>query len=117
MASPKPTATLSVDKSEGFPAFPGEDALAHAGTQWKESARSYLAARKLLGVANGAMPPGVGGIVDEPLLPALPEHDRNYHRRLEHRNRISTQNESNRRKRHTLILEAWTVRGPRYTPC
>ena len=57
-----------------FPTFPGEDFLAHAGSQYKEQAEARLAARSLLAVAQGDYPPSVKSIVDVDLstLPELP---------------------------------------------
>ena len=40
-----------------LPQFPGEDFLAHAGTQWLEQAEARLASAGLLAVAEGDDPP------------------------------------------------------------
>ena len=93
-----------------FPQFPGEDFLAHAGTQYKEQAEARLASRSLLAVAQGDYPPSVKSIVDVDLdsLPELPVDHRDYTRRQETRIKIQTQNAANAEKRYDLLMTAWT---------
>ena len=93
-----------------LPAFPGEEFLAHAGTQWLELAEARLAAAKLLAVAQGHAPPATTCIIDVDLadLPMLPESHRDHVRRLETRIKIEAQNKANAQKRFTLTMEAWT---------
>ena len=93
-----------------FPQFPGEDFLAHAGTQYKEQAEARLASRSLLAVAQGDYPPSVKSIVDVDLdsLPELPVGHRDYTRRQETRIKIQTQNAANAEKRYDLLMTAWT---------
>ena len=97
--------------SNDFPQFPGEDVLAHAGSQWKEAAETRLSTMKLLHVAQGGLPPSVLEIIDVDLtsLPSLPEGHRDFHRREETRIKVMTQNKSNDQRRQTLILEARTA--------
>ena len=56
-----------------FPQFPGEDFLAHAGTQYWESVETSLISRGLLAVAQGYNAPGVEHIVDEGSVPYDPQ--------------------------------------------
>ena len=77
----------SSSKELSLPDFPGEDFLAHAGTQWLESAEAKLAGKQLLAVAQGHEPPAVKCIVDIDLseLPTLPTSHRDHDRREETR--------------------------------
>ena len=47
-----------------FPAFPGEDFLAHAATQYREQAEARLATMGLLTVCDGMQPPAAKAIID-----------------------------------------------------
>mgnify|MGYP005690006249 CR=1 FL=1 len=94
-----------------LPEVPGETCLAHAATQWVESAEALLAGLHLLAAAQGLDPPGAACIVDVDLagLVPLPPDHREYHRREERRILVQTQNEANERKRHSLRMEARTT--------
>lgn len=65
---------------------------------------------KLLTVAEGHYPPEVTCIVDVNLdeLPELPESHKEHNRRKEARIKLIAQNESNQRKRESIIYEKWT---------
>ena len=100
----------SSSKELSLPDFPGEDFLAHAGTQWLESAEAKLAGKQLLAVAQGHEPPAVKCIVDIDLseLPTLPTSHRDHDRREETRIKVKAQNKANAEKRLNLTLTAWT---------
>jgi hypothetical protein len=69
----------------GFPQFPGDaNLLAHAASQYKDAAMDRLAARGLLGVAQGLLPNEAAIIVDTPLTshPELPPDHKDYEREL-----------------------------------
>ena len=84
------TKDAAANSTNALPQFPGEDLLAHAGTQWKEAAETRLSALKLLHVAQGGMPPAVLEIIDVDLtdLPSLPAGHRDHHRREETRIKV-----------------------------
>ena len=103
-----------------FPDFPGEDFLAHLGSQYKEHAIARLAARSLLIVAQGGTAPEAEKIVDIDitLLPELPAGHRDYNRRQEARIKIMAQNQANDRARQLIQLRAWTeLYTPLYMSC
>ena len=81
----KPTAL-----HEDFPQLPGEQVLAHQGSAWWEAAEARLAAKKLLVVAQGGIPPEAESILDVDLasVPELPTEHRDHHRRMETRTKI-----------------------------
>ena len=112
MSSGPVTTTLKETAStdDFLPQFPGEDSLAHEGTQWKENARAALGARDLLAVAQGQMPSTARCIIDVDLatLPELPESHRDASRRLEKRIEVETRNKENAQKRMFITLAAWT---------
>ena len=93
-----------------LPDFPGEDFLAHTGTQWLETARAKLAGCKLLAVAERQPPPANNAIIDVDLaqLPLLPPGHRDYERRLEARTKVVAQNRANDQKRFMNTMDAWT---------
>ena len=70
---PKDTfdAEIPSNDTRSLPQFPGEDFLAHAGTQWLEKAEARLAAMSLLVVAQGHDPPAARCIVDVDLSALL----------------------------------------------
>ena len=74
-----------------LPLFPGEDPLAHQGTQWEENAVALLVGRGLMVVADGGMPAAANKYVDVDLstLPVVRPGDRDYFRSHELRIRIS----------------------------
>ena len=92
-------------------AYPGESFLAHNAKTWQEQARARLAAKHLLGVAEGLPPPANESIVDVDLtaLPALPPDHHGYERRLEIRTSILAKNKANAKKRLRVTLDAWTA--------
>ena len=69
-----------------------------------------MASLGLLAVVQGESPASVRSIIDIDLtlLPELPPDDRNYHRRVELRIKIHTQNRSNAELRFVLTMKAWT---------
>ena len=91
------SSTTDNNSANIMPQFPGEDCLAHAGTQFKEAAETRLSGRSLLGVANGLAPPAVEKIIDVDLamLPSLPPTDRDYNRREESRMKAMHTNRAN----------------------
>ena len=101
----KATATTAA-----LPQYPGEDFLAHSGTQWVEQSETILAARGLLAVAQGQPSPKAECIIDQDLatLPSLPLTHRDHYRREETRSKVMMQNEVNTRKRFQIEMEAWT---------
>ena len=62
---------ITLNDSAALPQFPGEEFLAHAGSQWKEKAENRLIAAGLLEVARGGIPASLAKIVDIDLS-ALP---------------------------------------------
>ena len=104
------TKTKTAALHDDFPQLPGEQVLAHQGTAWWEAAEARLAAKRLLVVAQGGTPPEVDSILDVDLssVPELPPEHRDYHRRMETRTKIQTQNEANRIRRWHLTMQAWT---------
>ena len=85
-----PPGTDDIDKDplttkDSLPEFPGEDFLAHNGSQWLEAAEARLIGRALLAVANGELPASVKQIIDIDLttLPPLPTTHPGHERRLE----------------------------------
>ena len=95
----------------GFPQFPGDATiLAHAASQYKDVANDRLAARGLLGVAQGLLPDAAACIVDVSLAghPALPPDHKDYERRSQFRISAIAKNESNEKRRLQLTLHAWT---------
>ena len=105
----KKTESLAVSNA-AFPAYPGEDCLAHDAKLYQEQVEARFAARSLLVVAQGGSPPAADAIIDIDLskLPPLPESHRDFNRREEVRIRIGTQNTANQRRRVQLTMEAWT---------
>ena len=69
-----------------------------------------LAARGLLGVAQGLLPNEAAIIVDTPLTshPELPPDHKDYERRSQFRIAAIAKNESNEKRRMQLTLRAWT---------
>ena len=111
MAPDSGTPDKNLEHSAQLPEFPGEEFLAHAGSQWKEHADARLANLKLLAVAMGFPPPSVASIVDIDLasLPPLPIGHRDYERRLEARTKIMAQNKANAEKRFRYTMDDWTT--------
>ena len=64
------------NSAQRLPEFPGENFLAHQGSQWLESAEAIMAAAQLISVAKGFPPQSTACIVDVDLddLPALPAY-------------------------------------------
>ena len=85
------------DALASLPQFPGEDVLAHAGSQWLEQAEARLTKAGLLTVAQGNDPNATAAIIDVDLssLPPLPHDHRDFSRREETRIKIANQNASN----------------------
>jgi hypothetical protein len=104
------------NSAQRLPEFPGENFLAHQGSQWLESAEAIMAAAQLIAVAKGFPPQSTACIVDVDLddLPALPASHRDYERRLEARTKVQAQNKANHEKRWTLEMNARTII---YTMC
>ena len=65
---------LGNQKKSTLPKFPGQDALLHEATKWRETRNDVLSQHKLMEVAMGGKPDGVDEIVDVPLasIPRLP---------------------------------------------
>ena len=84
-----------------FPAYPGEDCLAHDAQLYQEQVEARFASRSLLVVAQGGSPPAADAIIDVDLakLPSLPTTHRDFNRREEIRIKVETQNVANQRRR------------------
>lgn len=52
------------NSAQRLPEFPGENFLAHQGSQWLESAEAIMAAAQLISVAKGFPPQSTACIVD-----------------------------------------------------
>ena len=104
------TTERSSDPNAFLPTFPGEDSLAHEGTQFMEDAKASMSAKGLMAVAEGEMPASALCIIDVSLddLPKLPASHRDAARREEKRISVKAQNQANALKRELLTFEAWT---------
>ena len=92
-----------------LPDFPGEDFYAHAAAVWLEKAKVRMTDAGLLTVCEGNDPEVVKSIIDLELLPSLPADHPHHFRREDERNKALTQIKSNKFKRFTIVMRAWTA--------
>ena len=98
------------EPNSSLPKFPGQDALLHEATKWRETRDDILSQHKLMEVAMGGKPDGIDEIVDMPLdsIPRVPAgHPMEYKFQMDYIHATRT-NKANEAKRFRLWTDAWT---------
>ena len=92
-----------------LPALPQENnVLAHLATQWIEQAEAILAAKGMLNVSKGGMPPAAERIIDTPIS-TVPASGGGLSRRDDQaRLNLIADNQRNQMRREELLLSSWT---------
>ena len=110
MGGTEDTESETRSRVEDLPTFPGDNALSHDATKWREAAEARFTLCGMLAVAMGLPSPRIKRIVDYDLsmVPELDPSHRDAQRRIELRTSYIAKNASNAVQRQLIQLEDWT---------